>query len=370
MKKAFTLIELMVAMTLSLLLLLAVARMFRSVGDTVNDTQATLNMAANLNNTAMILREDLDAIFRCVQINKNNKMMDPNVSYNEDGYLEIIEGNNSPSIVSYVDEGNENEPDHTVGDVNDILMGTGKVTGANRAYRGLVNGNTVIESNYAEIIWFVRGTTLYRQTKLIIGNNPTLLAKYENVTDGLIDDDPEFHEKNDVSISRVTVDNNGTLVPKLLFNTLSSLARRENRFAHHYVGTRDFPFPHNSKYRDLRLPTMAELGGGFLQPDDIPEPRVPLQVDLWNNPNYAASAVVHNSSEQQKKLAQDTGWLAAGSRAGEDIVLTNVISFDIKVWNPVMNTFVDLGDNRLNDPNTPPSSFGSKGRYSQRENDD
>ncbi|MDR1289755.1 MAG: prepilin-type N-terminal cleavage/methylation domain-containing protein, partial [Planctomycetaceae bacterium] len=70
MKRAFTLVELMVAMTLSLLLLLAVAKMFQGVGDTVNDTQSTLNMAANMNSTAMLLREDLDAIFRCVQINR------------------------------------------------------------------------------------------------------------------------------------------------------------------------------------------------------------------------------------------------------------------------------------------------------------
>jgi hypothetical protein len=32
-------------------------------------------------------------------------------------------------------------------------------------------------------------------------------------------------------------------------------------------------------------------------------------------------------------------------RAGEDIVLTNVLSFDIKVWNPSTNAFVDLGQN-------------------------
>jgi hypothetical protein len=260
-----------------------------------------------------------------------------------------------------VDTNGDKVTDHTVGDVNDILMGTGKVTGANRAYRGLVN-EKVRESNYAEIIWFVRGTTLYRQTKLIIGNNPTLLAEYPKEADGSIRPIQNFHEKNDVSISMRNV---GTPNPEFFFNTLSSLARRENRFARYYVGTGDFPFPHNSKYRDLRLPTLAELDGGFLQPNVLPEPRVPLPVDLWNNPNYAASAVVNSnpsSSEQQRELAQDTGWLTAGSRAGEDIVLTNVISFDIKVWNPETNTFVNLGDGSI-------GAFGSGGRYSKGNSD-
>ncbi|MDR2344781.1 MAG: prepilin-type N-terminal cleavage/methylation domain-containing protein, partial [Planctomycetaceae bacterium] len=135
MRKAFTLIELMVAMTLSLLLLLAVAKMFQSIGDTINDTQATLNMAANMNDTAMQLRADLDAIFNCVQVNKPNLMVTKQ-NVEDNGYLEIIEGNNNDYV--YIDNSNGN-PDTTVGDVNDILMGTGKVIGANRAYRGLIN---------------------------------------------------------------------------------------------------------------------------------------------------------------------------------------------------------------------------------------
>ncbi|MDR2170936.1 MAG: prepilin-type N-terminal cleavage/methylation domain-containing protein [Planctomycetaceae bacterium] len=339
MKRAFTLIELMVAMTLSLLLLLAVAKLFQGVGDTINDTQATLNMAANMTNVTITLRNDLDAIFKCVDINKPHKMV--NGEETEDrGYLEIIEGDNT--INSYVDE--SNNPDTTIGDVNDILMGTGEVTGANRKYRGLVN-NQVTESNFAEIIWFVRGTTLYRQTKLIIdGDSNNAIASLNS-------------EENDVSVRF-----DGT---NFYLNKLSHLARRENRFAYRYValtGLTNFPFPHNPIYRELRLPTMAELNN-FVVPDpavnppypDDPNPPYLTTIDLWNNPNYAAHAV--NSAHDI--TANGNGWIGSGTRAGEDVVLTNVISFDIKVWNPSANAFVDLGNGSAN-------TFDSQGRYSGR----
>ncbi|MDR2754892.1 MAG: prepilin-type N-terminal cleavage/methylation domain-containing protein, partial [Planctomycetaceae bacterium] len=55
----YTLIELLIAVSLSLLLLLGVTEMFRHVGATMSDTQKSLNMSANLNATAMLLRDDL-----------------------------------------------------------------------------------------------------------------------------------------------------------------------------------------------------------------------------------------------------------------------------------------------------------------------
>jgi hypothetical protein len=62
-------------------------------------------------------------------------------------------------------------------------------------------------------------------------------------------------------------------------------------------------------------------------------------------------------SVKYAKAATSNGWLDAGMRAGEDIVLTNVISFDIKVWNPDTNSFTNLGEGT--------GAFGSQGRYSK-----
>jgi hypothetical protein len=228
----------------------------------------------------------------------------------------------------------------------------------------------VSESNFAEIIWFVRGTTLYRQTKLIIGEDANQIEKFKyeaKNADGtpILDADGKpvmvfpanienFHDKNDVSVFQKFNDpSDPSKGVAISFNKLSDLSRREYRFAHFYVGMPNFPFPHNPIYRELRLPTMAELNGGFRVTGPITHP---TEVDLWNEPNYAANAV---DTDLYPIDANGTGWLSNGERRGEDIVLTNVISFDIKVWNPTVNRFVDLGDGS-------DGAFGSQGRYSGR----
>jgi hypothetical protein len=38
------------------------------------------------------------------------------------------------------------------------------------------------------------------------------------------------------------------------------------------------------------------------------------------------------------------------SRRGEDILMSNVLSFDVKVWDPVNSLFVDVGENLLSPP--------------------
>ncbi len=50
-----------------------------------------------------------------------------------------------------------------------------------------------------------------------------------------------------------------------------------------------------------------------------------------------------------------------GSRRGEDILMTNVHSFDVKVWDDVMNGFVDIGHNLVN-------GVGVNGDYHQASN--
>lgn len=49
------------------------------------------------------------------------------------------------------------------------------------------------------------------------------------------------------------------------------------------------------------------------------------------------------------------------SRRGEDILMSNVLSFDVKVWDPIYNSFVDVGDD-TDAPNGPFSS-NAPGRF-------
>ena len=56
-------------------------------------------------------------------------------------------------------------PDTTVGDFDDILMFTTRSSG--RPFVGKFNGSGTIQSDVAEVAWFVRGRTLHRRVLLV-----------------------------------------------------------------------------------------------------------------------------------------------------------------------------------------------------------
>ncbi|MCX7426404.1 MAG: hypothetical protein NTW96_12375 [Planctomycetia bacterium] len=154
-------------------------------------------------------------------------------------------------------------------------------------------------------------------------------------------------------------------------NTLADLTKPENRFAHQpwitNVGAvTGFPFsPHvyfdgsgamrPSDWRFLGLPTLRECSH-FLWPaaDSLPnvvlgvaDPALPPNAysqprDLWNDP---LPYTIVGPSPNTGGIDQETGTLRfdqpattppmfMGPRVAEDVMLTNVIGFDIKAWDP------------------------------------
>jgi hypothetical protein len=216
------------------------------------------------------------------------------------------------------------------------------------------------ESMSAEIIWFVRGTTLYRRVLLIDEHNNCTTTNYAS---------------NDVSFR----DNGGTPIPN---NQMLNLVRRENRFAHS-GGT--FPFPlynnNNEAWYYLRMPTLEEtvhstwhvgqqlpvlgaLSNLKMNGDSIPTtPSTTPYWDFWENPNGLNGQI---SSLPTQPWQQDsrTGSInllvetPRNPRAGEDIVLKNVISFDVKVWNKYWVPCSPL-DSEL----TPPTVYWAPPQY-------
>ncbi len=386
MRPAYTLVELMIGVTLSLLLLIGVTDMFRNIGDTINETQATLNMAQNLNNVALQLRQDLGGIDNDLA-QKPKDLVDGNPNSAE-GYLEIIEGQGAPprvvhgstnitntSLKTFWDSltpaerekysrtsltehtpGRHIPPywtayspdsptgDVTVSDVDDILAFT--TTGT---FRGLVNGynNNPVELTNAEVIWFLRGTNLYRRVLLIPDSDS------HAITLGV---PRKANGKPDLSgyaNQDIAVRNNGT---NWELAKLTDLDRRENRFGRQITGN-NFPFPlhsdsTNSGWYYLRMPTLEEtvfstwpgvqaldaasLGwtsngmaiSGFPNAGSWGTAQQGQYWDFWENPNGWSS------------LDPQTGSLSTyvstprNPRAGEDIIMSNVIGFDVKVWNP------------------------------------
>ncbi len=359
LRSAYTLVELMVGVTLSLVLLIAVTDMFRNIGDTINETQATLNMAQNLNNVALQLRADLGGS----QVNVDNldalarkpSLLATNPDAPGDGYLEISEGQGAPpnvianravpdagkflptSMTAYSPDSADNR-DLTVGDVDDILAFTIK----DGNFRGLIEDQNpanpnpdgkIVDATEAEVIWFLRGTNLYRRV-LMIKTQPVLNAVGYNNNYTVRDN----YQKQDLSISA------GSATPPL--NALTDLDRRENRFGRAQVtgigvvGSY-FPFPLHTNYGSsfyndwyyLRMPTLEETVHSTWTPGSLSTytagvtPGAPFW-DFWENPNGLTG------------MDMQTGSLSAyvstprNDRAGEDIILSNVIGFDVKVWNP------------------------------------
>ena len=148
-------------------------------------------------------------------------------------------------------------------------------------------------------------------------------------------------------------------------NLLSDLTKRENRYAHRVMAVDVFPFD-ASRWGQLRLPTLCECShpwwmtwsNRFPDPTDradetrLPSVTPPVDatlgvstVDLWVSPH------------PWPEVDQDTGTLQypappnppdsprfMGPRVAEDVILTNVIGFDVKVWDPYAPLFYAVND--------------------------
>lgn len=402
--QGYTLLEILVSVTLMLMIMLGITQLFSRIGTVINESQETLQMTSQLRGAKTRLESDL----RMITADLSRKPVDPKsltIGSNK-GYFCLCEGMGAPhssgllrsngyvkteDIALNVDfdknlTGANFPYDQTVGDLDDVLMFTAKAP-AGQYFRGLVGG-VIEESDAAEIIWFVRGTTLYRRVLLIIPNDvlqSSLSGRSTAVRAG-----KGFYNQYDVSVRL----ENGEIVA----NTLEDLTRRENRFAHQ--GTR---YPHNI-YDDpacyyLRMPTLTECsyydydndegwiaGASFYSnlPDgmksgsgnsgpceltyeldgtvydgvkDFFSGDVFEYIDDLGGKKTSDFLVDNNNSGRPfidfwnqplpwSEIDQKTGNLKPlqGPRPSEDVLLTNVISFDVQVWDPVSKRYINLGE--------------------------
>ncbi|MBQ7814546.1 MAG: hypothetical protein IJ387_08670 [Thermoguttaceae bacterium] len=278
-RRGFTLLEILTSITLALTLMYAVARIFSNVGGSMNETMSSMEMSNALRNAKNRLTADLEAT--------SVTLAPPRNSRRDEGFFCYVEGMGGPfdRVLPSAPAGNAGNPfsvgdvaidlerfqttndvdangvaeavDATVGDLDDILSFTAKapdgqpfrgrfiepvyesVLDASGAVVGkqIVDGiPTTIESEYAEIVWFVRGTTLYRRVLPLVSNerlqesfealkqasfisdSPFAGVAYENVRHGF-----GFYQYYDVSVHMGAT---GSLVA----NTLGDLSNRENRY--------------------------------------------------------------------------------------------------------------------------------------------
>ncbi|MFM8579493.1 MAG: type II secretion system protein J [Planctomycetaceae bacterium] len=332
-RAGMTLVEMLVATTATLILMAAIAQVFAVFGSTVSGSRSVLDLDGRLRNVAWRLRSDLTGA--------TARTLPPLSPDSGEGYFELIEG----PLTDYQDASNSGAALVTgttpVGptDVDDVLLFTTRNTETpfiGRAPTNTTNSafkTDTFESTVAEVAWFARVNpgstnpvtyTLYRKQLLVMGyvgadpftaNNVinsntygTTLADYYNAP-------------CDISVRR---ERSPSGSPDLLLpNSLSDLTRRESRFMHNIAGltATGFPFAfvaHQTPSTSLSAEVMPA----------------------------ALSGLIFDSTSP---------------RQGEDVVLDNVIAFDVRVFDPAAPVFVTTSGTPLvpGDPgfsNTPTAS--------------
>lgn len=407
-RRGFTLVEILVATVLTLVLMGMVVTVFGTVTEEISNSRATIETADRLRSTQLLLQRDLAGA--------TARMVPPLRPEENLGYFEYIEGPIGPVLPlrpvagagGYDIEGAlddiVNIQGTTLGDFDDVLMFTSR--NLETPFRGIANGQS-ISSPVAEVIWFLRGTTLFRRTLLVAPAVQSAIPTADLTSAG-------FYGKYDLSARQVggTNDINAATSggpARLVLNTLGDLTKRENRYGH-----QPWVFPHDARFWGLLgMPTLQEcsfyedltdvnlrnglwpfplqagtatftttnvLVGGvnfqLIQPvqaydtataeymdapatasgvtsivpgyannyfvtefrheetlDDLFEP--------WFNPipwhdvdSQTATLIGYDLGDNADGYYPNSTGDAGSTRVAEDVILTNVLSFDVKVWDP------------------------------------
>lgn len=269
-RRGMTLVEMMVAVTATLILMGAVAQVFSVFGSAVSNSRSVMELDSRLRVVANRLRNDLKGI--------TARTLPPLSPDSAEGYLEIIEGPWKES-----DIGDGVEVART--DVDDVLLFTTHSPSVPFVGRGPAG---TFESPVAEVAWFARQTvdpsgnlpttfTLYRKQLLVLGYVGVAPFAASNVASF-----PGWSEY----YSGLPCDISARRVGAFLYpNSLADLTRRETRFMHNITGlsgTAAFPSP-------------------------------------FVDHSTAVDGLVFSSTS---------------ARYGEDVVLTNVLTFDVRVFDP------------------------------------
>lgn len=432
-KNGYTLLEILVATTLSLLLMYGVAAVFSQVGSLMTQTQNVMGMSNSLRSARDRLAEDLSLL-------TVPKLKAPTSRYGFFCYTEGL-GADDKRIVDATLAATDVPPvripqnntinieeggfDGTVGDTDDILSFTARAK-QGEWFRGRFQvvekdpetGNPtgkvveqIIESEYAEVIWFVRGTTLYRRVLLIVPDDvlqKSLSAMMGNCPHN-IRQGYGFFKYYDVSVHLDHPDDPDNA--KIVANTVADLANRKNRYGYWsspVLGTATVLFDprhgagmgtddYYGSWYWLRLPTLresasvpADPAGAFstagyfragvpfgndqywgdgtddrwdgefqrlsmvvmdrvLDSTGLPESNADYAdndffapfIDLWNDPN-PWEEVEPDTGDLRYALSENNG--SSSEAFDQDILMTNVLSFDVKAWDDDAGRYVDLGN--------------------------
>lgn len=300
-RQGMTLVEMLIAMTITLIMMGLVAQLFAMMGGGIQGNRNKTELYNRMRTAAERLKLDLAGITAPL-----TPPLDPGLNL---GYFEYIEGKESDwktfgatrlgqySLPNAFEKTNaaptNGSDDRVVGDIDDVLSFTTRT--ADALFTGY-HGGGVLESPTAEVVWYCkeapgsvdpRTFNLYRRQRLVMAHpaqasgSGKLFSDTPNVERLASTPWASLLEMTDISC-RIQ---NGYAIP----NALGDLSKRENRFC------RNPEFPHNFNPADAFL-------------------------------------------------------TFSGGRTGEDVILTNCIGFDVRYLNQsagvrvVGDTAITLGD--------------------------
>lgn len=374
-RSGFTLVELLIATTITLLILLTMLRAFVVTSNEIKVGRNRIISAERVQKAADLIREDLSKL--------SVPLATKGAEVQEKGYFLYVDGPLRDQS-TLLDVGLNS----TVGDLDDVLMFTAVSKG--RPFKGRFD-NVIIESQAAEIIYWTElvrdengngfadygdQVRLYRRVLLV---RPDLSA--EEISDAMqsslageiapikkgdlaADYARNYYYNNDVSISSISITDGRAADSELKFpdvfaNSLASLSRLENRTCHfswdsNGVSSPRQPFPY-VLYRSSSNPTkvaswtvLAKAGNNGSVVNAVPTfpalNQSPLGIDhnlardssdvppvnhrvpvTLHDLQYAVSFVY---DEQGNRLRPQAVPIEGFS------VLENTLAFDVKVFDP------------------------------------
>ena len=413
----------MISVVLTLMVVFAVVRVFESLGDSVTDGRATIEMSGNLRTAAQLLQEDLNGL--------TVTTLPPRSADQGEGYLELLDGPGTDSqyVVSSGSQpfllrlseaemiDNPTEPDGyleptgaaateydtAVGDVDDILAFTshrteesftGMISDPRILYarsptpvpvinpvQGALAPTQILESRDAEIVWWLQierepnpvpggvgvidylssisqqanwntqlnwawsispltypnvatvATAVAPGTPVRSLHRRVLLIRPDLDLSGIVlrskADIDQFLSNNDISVRIVRQSASRW---KVYANSLSDLAERHNR-------------AYRRSWAALTPKQLVNIPGSRLLPS---RPDGVLLSNEPNSTNTVDSAFLRQAAMKDMVVQHETTSVTTDSgatvavartrpillRKGKDIVLSDVLGFDLQVWDP------------------------------------
>ena len=334
-----TLIEMLVATAMTLIMMALVAQLFGMLGKGVNGSRNRVELYSRLRATGQRLKEDLNGI---------TVRLEPPIDPDDGvGYFEYIEGAETDSVAwgapglgtvaSYplavsFSKSNLNtqenpdlalssyittldSDDRLVGDVDDVLLFTTRSTGA--PFAGKLD-NGIIESPVTEVVWFCqvvpntfnpRQYNLYRRQRIVMGNPAKNAGSFSEATDNGVKKYNTVYLgnafastdliKDQIRKKWMMLENLTDISCRLegdyaVPNTLGDLTKRQNRFCHTEV-----------------------------------------------------SPYIFDPASDHLRFTSDSG------RYGEDLILSNCIGFDVKIFDDTNSATAQAVDTTLVVPGDP-----------------